>query len=734
MAVKSYKLLIVESPSKAKTIGKYLGDEYVVRASVGHVRDLPKSNKQAIDIPGGFIPHYEISKGKAEIVSEIDSLAKKASEVLLATDPDREGEAIAWHIKEACGLKKPKRIVFHEITKNAIEEALKHPRVIDENLRIAQEARRVLDRLVGYDLSGLIWKKVRYGLSAGRVQSPALRILVEREREIKAFIPEAYWTLTAKVKTESGAELELASTEEPRDESVVKNILKVGRANQWVVREVKESQVGRTPKAPFITSTLQQAASSRLGFAPSRTMGIAQKLYEKGFITYMRTDSTTLSLDAQKAVLTEITKRYGAGAGEARVFKTKSKNAQEAHEAIRPTDVSKNSLGTNPEEKKLYELIWARTVASQMVDAKLARTTILANVRDFTIPNFSVTGSRVILPGWLSADPDARGEDVQLPKVKEGEHLILLSLGDEAKFTEPPPRYSEAGLVKELEKRGIGRPSTYASIIKTIIDRGYVLKEGKALRPTDTGEVVSTFLEQNFAHYISDVFTAEMEDKLDDIANGTREYVKTLKEFYGPFSKEVKSKDKIDKITNLGEADPKHKCPKCNGPMIIKLARTGKFLSCKNYPECVGARMIDGTELEGPRDTGELCPKCEKANLVERDGRFGRFIACGNYPKCKFVKKDDTAALLNHTGVPCPVCKKGFMTERKGRFGIFYSCTGYPDCKNAIKAKPTGNFCKYPKIDGTACGSLMMEGTKTIPERCSNKLCPNHNPHKLAKA
>ena len=733
MTVKQYKLLIVESPSKAKTIGKYLGDEYVVRASVGHVRDLPKSNKQAIDIPGGFIPHYEISKGKEEVVSEIDALAKKASEVLLATDPDREGEAIAWHIKEACGLKKPKRIVFHEITKNAIEEALKHPRVIDENLRVAQEARRVLDRLVGYDLSGLIWKKVRYGLSAGRVQSPALRILVEREREIKAFIPEAYWTLTAKVKTQGNAELELACTEEPRDESVVKNILKVGRTNQWIVREVKESEVGRTPKAPFITSTLQQAASSRLGFAPSRTMGVAQKLYEKGFITYMRTDSTTLSLDAQKVILAEIAKRYGAGAGEARIFKTKSKNAQEAHEAIRPTDVTKTSLGINPEEKKLYELIWARTVASQMVDAKLARTTILANVRDFSIPNFSVTGSRVILPGWLAADPDARGEDVELPKVKEGEPLILISLNDESKFTEPPARYSEAGLVKELEKRGIGRPSTYASIIKTIVDRGYVLKEGKALRPTDTGEVVSTFLEQNFAHYISDVFTAEMEDKIDDIANGTREYVKTLKEFYGPFLKEVKSKDKIEKITNLGEADPKHKCPKCNGPMIIKLARTGKFLSCKNYPECVGARMFDGTELEDPRDTGELCPKCGKANLVERDGRFGRFIACGNYPKCKYVKKDDTAALLNHTGVPCPICKKGFMTERKGRFGIFYSCTGYPDCKHAIKARPTGNFCTYPKPDGTACGALMMDGTKTIPERCSNKLCPNHNPHKLAK-
>ncbi|MFA5997696.1 MAG: type I DNA topoisomerase [Candidatus Paceibacterota bacterium] len=734
MTAKQYKLLIVESPSKAKTIGKYLGDEYVVKASVGHIRDLPKSNKKAIDIPGGFIPFYEISKGKADVVHEIDSLAKKASEVLLATDPDREGEAIAWHIAQACGLKKPKRVTYHEITKSAIEDAIAHPREIDANLVKAQEARRVLDRLVGYDLSGLIWKKVRYGLSAGRVQSPALRIIMEREREIRAFIPEAYWTLTAKVKTKGGAELELSCTEEPRDESIVKNILKVGRENQWVVREVKESEVGRSPKAPFITSTLQQAGSSRFGFAPSRTMGIAQKLYEKGFITYMRTDSTTLSKDATGAILAEISKRYGPQSVEARVYKTKSKNAQEAHEAIRPTDMSKDNLGINPEEQKLYALIWARTIASQMVDARLARTTILANVRENLIPNFSVTGSRVITPGWLAADPDSRGEDVELPKVAEGESLILLSLGDEAKFTEPPARYSEAGLVKELEKRDIGRPSTYASIIKTIQDRGYVIKDGKALKPTDTGDVVSSFLEEHFANYISDTFTSEMENKLDDIANGEREYVKVLKDFYGPFTKDLKAKDKLDKQTTLGDADPKFKCPKCNGPMIIKLAKNGKFLSCKKYPDCDGARQIDGTELAGPRDTGELCPKCGKSNLFERDGRFGRFIACGAYPKCKFIKKDETAALLNHTGVPCPMCNKGFMTERKGRFGIFYSCTGYPDCKNAIKARPTGNYCKYPKLEGGECGALMMDGTKTIPERCSNKLCPNHNPHKLAKA
>lgn len=733
MATKNYKLLIVESPSKAKTIGKYLGDEYVVRASVGHVRDLPKSNKKAIDIPAGFVPHYEISKGKAEVVHEIESLAKKADEVLLATDPDREGEAISWHIAETCGLKKPKRIVFHEITKNAIEEALKHPRTIDDNLVRAQEARRVLDRLVGYDLSGLIWKKVRYGLSAGRVQSPALRILMEREREIRAFVPEAYWTLTARFKTQNKSELEMSCTEEPRDEAVVKNILKIGRNTPWFVRDVKESEVSRAPKAPFITSTLQQAASSRFGFAPSRTMGIAQKLYERGLITYMRTDSTTLSKDALGTIYGEITKRYGAEAVSPRTFTTKSKNAQEAHEAIRPTNISKNSMGINPEEKKLYELIWARTIASQMVDAKLARTTILANVKEESIPNFSVTGSRVIVPGWLAADPNARGEDVELPKVATGEMLILLEMSDQAKFTEPPSRYSEAGLVKELEKRGIGRPSTYASIIKTIVDRGYVTKESKALKPTDTGDVVSSFLEKNFETYISDSFTAEMEDKLDDIANGEREYVKTLKEFYGPFSKEIKEKDKLDKITTLGDADPQHICPKCGESMVIKLSKNGKFLSCKKYPECTGARTLEGAELQGPRDTGELCPKCEKANLVEREGRFGRFIACASYPKCKFIKKDETGALGNHTGVPCPMCKKGFMTERKGRFGIFYSCTNYPDCKNAIKARPTGNFCTYKKMDGTVCGALMMDGTKTIPERCSDKTCPNHNPHKLAK-
>ena len=732
------KLLIVESPAKAKTISKYLEGKYTVKASVGHVRDLPKSNKKAIDIEGGFIPHYEISKGKEKVVAEIEELAGKADEILLATDPDREGEAIAWHIAEIIRndfgelktknykLKTPiRRVTYHEITKEAIKEALEHPREIDQNLRRAQEARRVLDRLVGYDLSGLIWKKVRYGLSAGRVQSPALRIIVEREREIRAFKPETFWVISANVESMTGGQFILLCVEEPRDKALVDKIIEAGNREPWVVSDLSETEAKRSPKAPFITSTLQQVASSRLGFAPSRTMGIAQKLYEAGLITYMRTDSTTLSAQALGQIPAVIEKKFGKSLSEPRTFAKKSKNAQEAHEAIRPTDVSVESAGFSDEAKKLYRLIWGRTVASQMADAKTLRSKITIKIGTGEIPDFAITGTRVLSPGWLLADPNARGEDVELPKVTLNEKLKLLELKTEEKQTEPPPRYSEAGLVKELEKRGIGRPSTYASIIKTIEDRGYVTKESKALKPTDTGEVVSGFLEDNFPTYISDTFTAEMEDKLDDIANGDREYVKTLSEFYTPFLKEVKSKDKMEKATNLGVGPKEFPCPICKGLMIVKLGKTGRFLSCEKFPDCLGARKIDGTELEGPKETGELCPECKTGKLIERDGKFGRFIACNNYPKCKFIKKDAELEKQNSTGVLCPTCKTGFMTERRGRFGFFYSCSNYPKCKNAIKAKPTGRFCP-------TCNALMMLGTKTIPERCSDKNCPNHNPHKLA--
>jgi len=738
------KLLIVESPSKAKTIEKYLDGAYTVRASIGHIRDLPKSNKDAIDIEGGFIPHYEISKGKEKVVHDLKTLSEKANEIMLATDPDREGEAISWHLKELLDadkkIKAPiKRVTFHEITKEAVEEALQNPRDIDQNLVKAQEARRVLDRLVGYDLSGIIWKKVRYGLSAGRVQSPALRIIMEREREIRAFIPEQYWELDGLFETNKKNKIALSCVDEPRDlpaqtgEKIVENILKLGKSEKWFVTDLKTSEQKRQPRAPFTTSTLQQTASTRLGFSPSRTMGVAQKLYEQGFITYMRTDSTNLSIVAQNQILALVEKKYGKEYAQIHIYKAKSKNAQEAHEAIRPTHIEQMSAGNNEEQNKLYRLIWERTVSSQMSDAKLLKTKITANIKENKIPDFTANGSRVLFPGWLICETGARGEDVELPEVTVGEEIKLLELNSTEKATEPPNRYTEAGLVKELESRDIGRPSTYASIMKTIEDRGYVKKEGKTLFPTDTGDVVSSFLEDNFTNYISDTFTAEMEDELDDISNGKRDYVKTLKDFYIPFQKDVKEKDKLAKATNMGEAPSDILCPKCEISMIVKLSRGGKFYSCSKYPDCDGARTIEGEVLEGPKETGEMCPTCgEKKGKsgggklvirVRRDGG-GTFISCSRYPKCKFIKQDEEELKRKMTDITCPVCNKGKMMERKGRFGIFYSCSNYPDCKNAIKAKPTGNICPL-------CQSLMMEGTKTIPERCSNKMCKNHNPHKL---
>jgi len=734
------KLLIVESPSKAKTIEKYLEGEYTVRASVGHIRDLPKSNKKAIDIEAGFVPHYEISKGKEKVVHELQHLAEKATEILLATDPDREGEAIAWHIEELLNedkkVKAPiKRVAFYEITKDAVIEALKNPREIDTPLRHAQEARRVLDRLVGYDLSGLIWKKVRYGLSAGRVQSPALRIVMEKEREIRAFIPEKFWRIWGSFETQKKANLVLECSKEPRDENLVEEILREGKKGTWIVNDLKEGDQKRSPRAPFTTSTLQQTASSRLGYSPSRTMQIAQKLYEAGHITYMRTDSTNLSLQAQGQILALINKKYGEEYAEGRIYKTKSKNAQEAHEAIRPTHIEKFEAGSE-DQQRLYKLIWERAVSSQMSDAKLSKTKISASIKGHEeLPDFTATGSRVIFPGWLIVDKDARGDDVELPGVIVGEELKLLELTKEEKFTEPPSRYTEAGLIKELEARGIGRPSTYASIMKTLEEREYIRKEGRTLFPTDVGDVVSSFLENNFAKYISDTFTAEMEDELDEISRGEREYKKTLKDFYGPFSKDVKSKEKLEKATNLGDAPKNIKCPKCGSKMIIKLSRAGKFYSCSRYPDCDGALTLDGTELKGPAETGEMCPLCGDkkgksggGKLVVRERRdgSGTFISCSRYPKCKFIKKDEAEEAKKRTGVLCPICKTGDISERRGRFGIFYSCSNYPDCKFIIKSKPTGNICNL-------CGSLMMEGTKTIPERCSNKACQNHNPHKLNK-
>ena len=558
---------------------------------------------------------------------------------------------------------------------------------------------------------------------------------MEREREIRAFIPEAFWVIEGNFETNKKNKLTLSCVEEPRDEKVVNKILELGNKEKWFVKDLKTSEQKRQPRAPFTTSTLQQTASTRLGFSPSRTMQVAQKLYEAGFITYMRTDSTNLSIVAQNQIITLVEKKYGKEYAEKHIYKAKSKNAQEAHEAIRPTHVEQTNAGINEEQKKLYQLIWERVVSSQMSDAKLLKTKITANIREGAIPDFTANGSRVLFPGWLICDTGARGEDVELPEVQIGEELKLIELNSTEKATEPPNRYTEAGLVKELEARDIGRPSTYASIMKTLEDRGYVKKEGKTLFPTDTGDVVSSFLETNFAEYISDTFTATMEDELDDIANGKRDYVKTLKDFYIPFQKDVKEKEKLAKATNMGEAPVDMLCPLCGSSMIVKLARGGKFYSCSKYPDCSGARTIDGQVLEGPKETGEMCPTCGDKKgksgggklviRVRRDGG-GTFISCSRYPKCKFIKQDEEEIKRKMTDIVCPMCKKGRMMERKGRFGIFYSCSDYPDCKNAIKAKPTGNICDL-------CQSLMMEGTKTIPERCSNRNCRNHNPHKLGE-
>ncbi len=681
------KLLIVESPSKAKTIEKYLDGKYTVRASIGHVRDLPKTNRDAIDIPGGFVPKYEISLGKGKVISELQTLARKADEILLAPDPDREGEAIAWHLEEL--LKDPKitapikRVTFNEITKDAIIEALQHPRTVDRKLVAAQEARRVLDRLVGYDLSGLIWKKVRYGLSAGRVQSPALRILMEREREIRAFVPEQYWTLEGAfsaavipasepesrvLSTTSGSRIKsgmtttkfkLTCSEEPRNLPEVERILELGKKHDWVVTDIKTSEQKRSPRAPFTTSTLQQTASTRLGFSPSRTMQVAQKLYEEGHITYMRTDSTNLSKQAQAQVLAFVEKKYGKENAEFRTYATKSKNAQEAHEAIRPTHIDNLSAGFTDEQKSLYKLIWERTVSSQMTDAKLMKTKLVANIvavipdsdpesrvkaQNFrildqvqddntknTIPDFTANGSRILSLGWLQVDTGARSEDIELPHVSAGQKIDLVELTSTEKATQPPNRYSEAGLVKELEERGIGRPSTYASIMRTLEERGYVRKEGRTLYPTDTGDVVSSFLETNFPTYISDTFTAEMENELDEIANGERQYEKTLSDFYTPFSAEVAEKDKLEKATNLGDAPAEFPCPKCGAPMIIKLGRSGKFLSCGRYPDCDGALTMDGQEVGKEKPFGVHPTTGE--NIYLMSGRFGAYVQQGEMPE-----------------------------------------------------------------------------------------------------
>ncbi len=715
-------LVIVESPSKAKTIEKYLGKEYIVKASVGHIRDLPSSEKNSVDIENGYKPLYIISPKKEEVINELKRIQGEVNTVLLATDPDREGEAIAWHLSEVLNLKKPKRVVFNEVTKDVVWDAIQNPRALDNKLRESQEARRVLDRLFGYGLSRLIWTKVRYGLSAGRVQSPALRILVARELEIKAFKPTPYFVVHAHLKYKNTPLT--FSTEDITDEKTVLKIKKDSSSHTWSVQNVTEKKVSRNPYPPFITSTLQQTANTRLHYSPSKTMRVAQKLYERGYITYMRTDSPMISKQALESIKGEIVRLWGASAHRETLYKSRKKSAQEAHEAIRPTALSKKEAGSTQEERNLYALIRARTLASQMIPAQVMRTKVTVSYKSTGVP-FYLHGVKTIVEGWIKADPQSIGNEVIIPDIKKGEPLTFVSIENEKKETTPPPRYSEAGLVKELEKREIGRPSTYASIISTLIQREYVKKDGQRLTPTDTGIVINTFLTKNFSDYISDSFTMEMENKLDDIARGIKNYSEVLDDFYKPFVKEIKNKKDVEKITVFEEAPSQYNCPQCSSSMQMRLSRYGAFMSCKKFPDCKGMRTREGEIVEEPKNVGRPCPTCTKGELVKRANRNNEmFIACNRYPKCKYVENDPEEEKKSKTGVQCPECKNAELHSRKGRFGVFYGCGGYPNCTFTIRAKPTGKTCPF-------CSSLMMEGTKTIPIRCSNKVCKNHRPDKL---
>lgn len=701
------KLVIVESPAKARTVGNFLGKGYTVKASKGHVRDLYKSTL-SVDVNNDFTPRYTVPADKKEMVKELKEAINRASEVYLATDPDREGEAIAWHLAEVSNLEseRAKRVVFHEITKLAIEEAFEHPRALDQSLVNAQQARRILDRLVGYNVSELLWQKVRRGLSAGRVQSVAVRLVVDREREIEAFVPQEYWTLDAELKkhlfngnNESKPFLSRLVKYQGQDvqfgkEGEVAPHLDILERSQYIVADVKHGTRQRRPSAPFTTSTLQQEASRRLGYNARRTMSVAQQLYEGmdighgeivGLITYMRTDSPQVSQQAQAEAQKYIGERFGANFHPPKPpqYQTRAKGAQEAHEAIRPTSVYREpdhlKSVLSKDQLRLYRLIWERFVASQMANAiyNTLRVDINAGLNAQDMPYvFRVSGSTIKFLGFLALYEDARDEDVTpdedegriLPDLKVGELLDLIRLIPEQHFTQPPPRYTEASLVKALEEYGIGRPSTYAPTMATIQDREYIEKLDKRLVPTETGKTVNDLLVQYFPNILDYQFTARMEDQLDTVAEGKIEWVPMLNEFYAPFDQQMTS------------------------------------------------ARADMPKVKQDEFVGRDCPESGHP-LVIRYGRFGKFIGCSNYPECRY-----TEPLLDKTGISCPTCGKihgGEIVQRKTRKGkIFWGCSRYPECDFTSWKRPVPQPCPN-------CGNLLVELNKTTVQ-CTN--CENTYP------
>jgi DNA topoisomerase-1 len=762
-------LVVVESPAKAKTIKKYLGSGYTVKASVGHIMDLPKS-KMGVDIENGFEPAYEVIKGKQKVVTELKAAAKNADRVLLATDPDREGEAIAWHVKQQLSRSRvlTQRVLFNEITKKAIQEAILKPLELNRDVYDAQQARRVLDRLVGYQISPILWTKVRRGLSAGRVQSVAVRLVVDREKEIAAFVPVEYWSIEADLKAAlppqfrakliklNGEKVELGSAE------VTQPLVDELQKLPFTVQSVQKKERRRNAPAPFITSKLQQEAANRLGFSAKKTMTLAQRLYEGvelgdegqvALITYMRTDSVRLSPDAVTAAREFVAGKFGKDylPAEPVQFKTK-KSAQDAHEAIRPTTVDLEPAQVQKHLERdmfrLYELIWNRFIACQMVPAVFDQTvadieakrvleiapthpaeaaaalrTAEKQARSFI---FRATGQTLKFPGYLAVygavvpdEPEAGAEKMegddeekgdvarQLPPLEEGQRLELLQLLSEQHFTQPPPRFTEASLVKELEEKGIGRPSTYAAILSTIQDKEYVEKKENRFFPTDLGKIVNELLVDAFPRILDVEFTARMEGELDEVEEGKMQWVKVLDEFYEPFKKSLKVAEKNMRDVKREEQPTDLTCEKCGSPMIIKWGRMGRFLACSGYPDCKNTKdfIEKAGKIEVVEDlpTDETCPTCGKP-MVNKRGRFGRFLACGDYPNCK------TTRPITLKDVVCPD-DGGGLAERRTRFGkSFYGCVNYPNCKFAAWDRPIPGPCpqcgkpyllsKYSKREG----------------------------------
>lgn len=721
-------LVIVESPAKAYTIKSYLGSNYKVMASKGHVRDLPKSTL-GIDIEHGFEPHYINIRGKGELIRELKKEAKNADRIYLATDLDREGEAISWHLAAALGLPedKIKRITFNEITKSAIKESIKSPRKIDIDLVNAQQTRRILDRIVGYKLSPFLWKTVKSGLSAGRVQSIATKIIVEREDEIRAFLPREYWTVDA-VLTSDGRDFTAhyygeAGSKDKNELSAESEAVRIKEdcfGKKFVCTEIKKGNRTKSPAPPFITSTLQQEASKKLNFQSQRTMRVAQELYEgvnlghenggvQGLITYMRTDSLRVAAEAQSAALEYIAENYGKDycPEKPRVYRTKA-SAQDAHEAIRPSKVAldpeKIKKMLTPDQYKLYKLIWRRFLASQMSSAVLS--TVNA---EFACGShiFKSSGYTVKFRGYMAlyeetSDTADTEREVVLPPVEKDAELNARDIIPEQHFTEPPPRYTEASLIKFLEEKGIGRPSTYTPIITIIISRGYVKRDGKSLRPTDLGEIITRLMNKSFPDIVDYKFTASMENQLDEIENGNATMLDMLSKFYEGFSRELEEAEKtVSKETYEAPVEETDIiCEKCGSRMIVKNGRYGRFAACPNYPECKNTKQLNKSGTAEAEKEPEIAPfKCEfcGSDVVVRQGRYGAFYACSRYPECKFTKQK-----VKSLGVSCPKCGRDIVTKYGRNKTVFYSCSGYPECDFSSWDLPTNEKCPQ-------CGEMLYQ-------------------------